>query len=182
MARPSEAVRRGVCASNGIGQNHLFRPMSRIALHRKPLILFASLQRRLMRPRWRQEMNWHDTMDRRPGWRIRVRIEARLIRVTVTEMDGEELLKARLPRQNCDARALLRLLESVALWSGGPVCAAVSVAGQDRTFFDWASLSDELTLTSNALVRVVRVGLDRRRQLSLRTWAAAVQKGEGHDF
>ena len=24
-------------------------------------------------------MNWHDTMDRRPGWRIRVRIEARLI-------------------------------------------------------------------------------------------------------
>ena len=77
-----------------------------------------------------------------------------------------DLLKARLPRPK-HPRALLTLLEGAALWTGSPLCAAISVEGRpDPTFVadlfggDWPG--------DSALVRfVTAVRRDRVRRAQI---------------
>ena len=56
------------------------------------------------------------------------------LKLLVTGPQGDDLLKARLPVLPPHPRALLTLLEGVALWSGEPLCAVIS-AGAHRD--DW---------------------------------------------
>ncbi len=48
------------------------------------------------------------------------------VQLLVQSNERGDLLKARLPARAHHPRALLTKLEGVALWSGGPLCAAIS--------------------------------------------------------
>ncbi len=69
-----------------------------------------------------------------PPWPTRLRSGAKELTLLVTSPHGDDLLKARLPVRPPHPRALLTLLEGVALWSGEPVFAVIS-AGRHRD--DW---------------------------------------------
>lgn len=60
-------------------------------------------------------------------WPTTLRITREEVKVLVTSREGDDLLKARLPIRAHHPRALCTLLEGVALWSGAPVCAVISV-------------------------------------------------------
>jgi hypothetical protein len=65
--------------------------------------------------------------SRRP-WRATLEITPQTIKVLVTEPEGDEVVQAVFTGYPDHPRALLTLLEGLALWSGAPVCAAISAA------------------------------------------------------
>jgi hypothetical protein len=69
------------------------------------------------------------------------------------ENPDSDLLKARLPRPK-HPRALLTLLEGAALWTGNPLCAAISVEGRPDPAFV-ADLFGGVWPGDSALVRYV---------------------------
>jgi hypothetical protein len=85
-------------------------------------------------------------------WPTTLRIGDPELKLLVTSPEGDDLLKARLPRQTRHPRALLTLLEGVALWSGEPLYAVIS-AGPHRD--DWLgseTWGDDLWPAESALV------------------------------
>ena len=66
-------------------------------------------------------------------WSTTLRIGADM-KLLVTSPEGDDLIKARLPLRPPHPRALLTMLEGIALFSGEPLCAVVS-AGTHRE--DW---------------------------------------------
>lgn len=69
-----------------------------------------------------------------PDWLAKLLLSKDGITKLKIENPDGDLLKARLPRPN-HPRALLTLLEGAALWTGHPLCAAISVEGRpDPTF------------------------------------------------
>lgn len=62
------------------------------------------------------------------AWRARLEVTPQTITVTVTAPEEHEVLKAVFAGSPDHPRALLTLLEGVALWSGAPLCAAISAA------------------------------------------------------
>lgn len=73
------------------------------------------------------------------AWPTMLRIGSKELKLLVTSPQGDDLLKARLPLRPPHPRALLTLLEGVALWSGASILAVIS-AGAHRD--DWLG-SDE---------------------------------------
>ena len=63
-------------------------------------------------------------------WPTTLRIGDNELKLLVTSPHGDDLLKARLPIRPLHPRALLSLLEGVALWSGEPVLAVISAGGR----------------------------------------------------
>ena len=59
---------------------------------------------------------WNTTLQAIPG----------AVRLLVTSAEGDDLVKAHLPGYPNHPRALLSLLEGLALWSGETLCAAIS--------------------------------------------------------
>jgi hypothetical protein len=53
------------------------------------------------------------------------------LRLLVTSPEGDDLIKARLPMRPQHPRALLTLLEGVALWSGQPLDAVIFAGAHD---------------------------------------------------
>jgi hypothetical protein len=66
-------------------------------------------------------------------WPTTLRIGDQDLKLLVTDPEGNDLIKARLPVRP-HPRALLTMLEGVALWSGEPLYAVIS-AGKHRD--DW---------------------------------------------
>lgn len=66
-------------------------------------------------------------------WPTTLRIDKEL-KLLVTSPEGEDLIKARLPLRPPHPRAMLTMLEGVALWSGEPLYVVIS-AGKHRD--DW---------------------------------------------
>jgi hypothetical protein len=64
-------------------------------------------------------------------WPSTIRIGAEDLKLLVSSPQGDDLIKARLPIRPPHPRALLTLLEGVALFSGEPLYAVIS-AGADR--------------------------------------------------
>jgi hypothetical protein len=62
------------------------------------------------------------------AWPTTLRIGSTDLKLLVTSPEGEDRIKARLPLRSDHPRALLTLLEGVALWSGQPLCAVISAA------------------------------------------------------
>jgi hypothetical protein len=62
--------------------------------------------------------HWSATLDLSPA----------TVLVVVRGPEGKIRLKARLPDPPCHPRALMTLLESLALWSAEPLCVAIFVA------------------------------------------------------
>jgi hypothetical protein len=99
------------------------------------------------------------------GWRTTIRVTSREVKVLVTDEVGDEVIRARLPARADHPRSLLTLLESLALWSGSPVTAAISVAGSAQTFFDRDLFGGSLWPAASALVRLCFVEPRRPRRL-----------------
>jgi hypothetical protein len=61
-----------------------------------------------------------------PSWTITARANRETLCLRVRNCLGDELLHARLPLPPDHPRALLALLEGLALWVGEPLCAVIS--------------------------------------------------------
>ena len=60
------------------------------------------------------------------SWRCTLRVTQHQTTLLLSGPDGD-LLKARLDTRPCHPRALLTLLEGLSLWSGEPLCVALTV-------------------------------------------------------
>ena len=92
---------------------------------------------------------------RRP-WTGAVRVTPREVRVLVVDPQQGDLLKARLPPLTQHPRALLTLLEGIALWRGQPLHVVVRAtsAGDGRPCWSGSGLfGDELWPGESQLVR-----------------------------
>lgn len=100
------------------------------------------------------------------SWNVTIRIERDRTMVLVTEPCGD-VLRARLPTRSEHPRALLTLLEGLALWSGQvPICAAISVAAAVPPFVVGELLGGEFWPQESPLVRLAFVEpRGRRRRL-----------------
>ncbi len=59
-------------------------------------------------------------------WKTMVRVTPEAVRVLVGTQEGDDILKAHLTGYPGHPRALLTVLEGLALWSGEPLCAVIS--------------------------------------------------------
>lgn len=84
----------------------------------------------------------------------------------VTSAESRDVLKARLPLDVRHPRALLTLLEGVALWQGSPLCTAIIAEGNYRSFAGSGLFGDELWPGESQLVRFEVVGRARPKRLS----------------
>jgi hypothetical protein len=99
-------------------------------------------------------------------WPTTLRIGAKELKLRVTSPHGEDLLRARLPVLTSHPRALLTLLEGVALWSGEPLHAAISASAQRDDWLCSEEWGDESWPPESPLVhfdfaippRVLRAG------------------------
>ena len=85
-------------------------------------------------------------------WPTTLRIGGKELKLLVTSPDGDDLLKARLPVRPPHPRALLTLLEGVALWSGEPVLAVISAGAHREEWLASDAWGDELWPTESQLV------------------------------
>ncbi len=100
-------------------------------------------------------------------WKGSVRATPREVRVLVVDSQQGDLLKARLPPLAQHPRALLTLLEGVALWQGQPLRVVVSATSADdgRPCFCGSGLfGDEMWPAESPLVRYEVGSRDRRRR------------------
>ena len=68
-------------------------------------------------------------------YKVALRCHSHDVQLLVTEM-GDDILKARLSPSPAHPRALVTLLEGLALWQGAPVCVAVSANEKSQACFD----------------------------------------------
>lgn len=85
-------------------------------------------------------------------WPTTLKIEADYLKLLVTSPQGDDLIKARLPRRPPHPRALLTLLEGVALWSGEPLYAVISAGVHRNDWVQCEAWGDELWPTESQLV------------------------------
>lgn len=100
------------------------------------------------------------------AWKGSVRVSTHEVRVLVSDPQQGDVLKARLPPGAQHPRALLTLLEGLALWQGHPLRVVVSAASADDGRPCWCGsglFGDELWPAQSVLVQY-EVGVrDRRR-------------------
>jgi len=97
-------------------------------------------------------------------WRSAVEPTAWKTKILVTDSEGNELLKASLPSPPQHPRALLTLLEGLALWAGEPLTAVISVGPRLPRGVDASLFGTSLVPIDSALVRFDQVGPIRRRR------------------
>jgi hypothetical protein len=96
-------------------------------------------------------------------WNITIRVSSSEVKVLVTDRTGNELLKGRLPIFVSHPRALLTVLEGLALWCGGPLTAVTSVAESVPTGFACDVLSVDFWADHTPLIRFEHVQKRKRR-------------------
>jgi len=97
-------------------------------------------------------------------WRIAVQPTAANTKLLMTDPDGNELLKAALPAAPNHPRALLTLLEGLALWVGQPLTTVISVGPSLPRHVDAALFGGDLLPCDSALVHYEVVEIRRRRR------------------
>jgi hypothetical protein len=85
-------------------------------------------------------------------WPTTLRIGATELKLLVTSPHGDDLLKARLPVRPRHPRALLTLLEGVALWSGEPLFAVISAGAHREAWLGSEDWGDDFWPTESQLV------------------------------
>lgn len=85
-------------------------------------------------------------------WPTTLRIGRQEVKLLVTSPTGDDLLKARLPLRSRHPRALLTLLEGVALWSGEPLYAVISAGKYREDWLGYEQWGEELWPDESALV------------------------------
>lgn len=100
------------------------------------------------------------------NYKVAMRCRTDLLQLLVTDM-GDDVLKTRLSTNPAHPRALLTLLEGLALWQGAPLCVAVSVDEHAGACFEQTFYGDGLFGPESPLVRFEH-RLDNRRPRRLR--------------
>ena len=98
-------------------------------------------------------------------WKGSVRVTAHDVKILVVDPQMGDLLKARLPRGAQHPRALLTLLEGMALWRGQPLRVVISAASADDGYpcsFGSGLFGDERWPGESQLVRYEVGGRDSR--------------------
>jgi hypothetical protein len=85
-------------------------------------------------------------------WPTTMRIGDKDLKLLVTSEQGDDLIKARLPVSPPHPRALLTLLEGIALWSGEPLYAVISAGAHRDAWLSSEQWCDDLWPTESALV------------------------------
>jgi hypothetical protein len=96
-------------------------------------------------------------------WIVKHHLSSRRAKLLAIDREGNDLLKARLPSGPCHPRALLTLMEGLALWSGQPLCAAICVADDVGRSLDFDFFDGALWPPDSALVRFTITGPPQRR-------------------
>ena len=86
-------------------------------------------------------------------WPTTIRIGAEDLKLLVTSPRGDDLLKARLPLRPPHPRALLTLLEGVALLSGEPLYVVISAGNRGDDWLGCETWADDLWPAESPLVR-----------------------------
>ena len=84
-------------------------------------------------------------------WATTLRI-GRDLRLLVTSAEGDDLIKARLPLRPPHPRALLTMLEGIALFSGEPLCAVISAGSRRDAWLDSEPWGEDLWPAESPLV------------------------------
>jgi hypothetical protein len=87
-------------------------------------------------------------------WPTTAVISGSELKLLVTSATGEDLIKARLPRRPLHPRALVTMLEGVALWSGEPLAVVISAADPRDDWFGSEAWHEAVWPTESPLVRV----------------------------
>jgi hypothetical protein len=95
------------------------------------------------------------------SWYCALHVTPNQARLLLTAADGD-LLKARLSATPHHPRALLTLLEGLSLWSGHPLCVALSVDDSCPRWPGAQLFGDDLWPSESQLVRFDIVRRDRR--------------------
>lgn len=75
------------------------------------------------------------------------------VRILIVSPDSGDVLKARLPLRPAHPRALLTLLEGIALWSGCTLTAVIAAEPDSPSWLDSGLFGDELWPGESQLVR-----------------------------
>jgi len=95
-------------------------------------------------------------------WRSVMSVSTSKVSLLVTEAPATDVLKARFPVAPSHPRAMLTLLEGLALWSGQPLHVVLS-AGSSSPCCGWGTLfGDELYPGESQLVRFELAARGRR--------------------
>lgn len=88
-----------------------------------------------------------------PPFNAMLSVDKRGARLLVTDAFGHDIVKARLPLPSDHPRALLTLLEGLALYAGNRLCVATSVAADADPMRSCGPLGQGLYPLDSALVR-----------------------------
>jgi hypothetical protein len=86
-------------------------------------------------------------------WKCVIRLGPEHLRMLVSEPPGSDVLKARLASSPRHPRALLTLLEGLALWNGRPLTTVVSAERSCAGWLTGTVFGDELWPGESPLVR-----------------------------
>jgi hypothetical protein len=86
-----------------------------------------------------------------PIWSTTLRMDKEL-KLLVTSPEGDDLIKARLPLRPPHPRALLTMLEGIALFSGAPIYAVISADTHRDNGLDSQPWGDDLWPAESPLV------------------------------
>jgi hypothetical protein len=98
-------------------------------------------------------------------WKAAVEINPALVKFLITNQQGDDLFKARIPHRPQHPRALLTLLEGAALWSGRPIGAVIGVGAPSVHFCDVEDVLGESMFRESALVHLDFVEVRPRRKI-----------------
>ena len=119
------------------------------------------------------------------SWISKLAISPQQLQLLVQSHDRSDLLKARLPSRARHPRALLTMLEGLALYSGGPICGVISADASVEVGCELGLFGNDLWPAESALVRLepaVRAHPKRLRGLgdfrSLRRAARSTERSE----
>ncbi len=99
------------------------------------------------------------------SWSSSLRVTVREVTLLVTAPETGDVLKARLPMPPRHPRALLTLLESLALFAGEPLSVAISAAPLSAPWLGSGLFGDELWPAESPLVRFVAARRAHPRRL-----------------
>lgn len=85
-------------------------------------------------------------------WSTTLRI-GKDLKLLVTSPEGDDLMKARLPIRPRHPRALLTMLEGIALYSGEPLYAVISAGAQREDWLGSEQWCDDLWPAESSLVQ-----------------------------
>lgn len=99
-------------------------------------------------------------------WRCVLRVTESEARLLVTDPETGDVLKARLPMPPRHPRALLTLIEGLALFAGERLSVVISAATPSAPWLGSGLFGDELWPASSTLVTFVVEHRGRRRRLA----------------